>query len=90
MSSQAFHQIPGGRVQETITGERFEPRNFKSFDPVTQELYRNEFLQQSTYESERDKIEKPRRTVTGTRRRPLFFAWKGTERWTIPLCPCAR
>jgi hypothetical protein len=28
-----------GRVQETTTGERFEPQNLKSFNPVTQELY---------------------------------------------------
>jgi hypothetical protein len=40
MPSEAFHRTIGGHVRETTAGERFEPRNLKSFDPVTQELYR--------------------------------------------------
>jgi hypothetical protein len=47
ISSQAFHRTPGGRVREITTGEQFKPRNLESFDPTTQELYRDEFLQQS-------------------------------------------
>jgi hypothetical protein len=39
MFSQIFHRTPGGRVRETTLEERFEPRNLKSFDLVTQELY---------------------------------------------------
>jgi hypothetical protein len=35
MSSQAFHQTIGARVQEIIVGERFEPRTLESFDPAT-------------------------------------------------------
>jgi hypothetical protein len=41
MSSQAFHQTPGGRVREITVGERFEPRILESFEPATQELYRD-------------------------------------------------
>jgi hypothetical protein len=40
MSSEAFHQTPDGRIQETIAKEQFKPRIFESFEPVTQELYR--------------------------------------------------
>jgi hypothetical protein len=40
ISSQAFYRTPGGRVREITAGEQFEPRILKSFDPVTQELYR--------------------------------------------------
>jgi hypothetical protein len=40
ISSQAFHRTPGGHIQEITARERFEPRILKSFDPVTQELYR--------------------------------------------------
>jgi hypothetical protein len=36
---------PSGRVREITAEERFEPRILESFDPVTQELYRKEFLQ---------------------------------------------
>jgi hypothetical protein len=39
ISSQAFHQTLGGRIWEITVGERFEPRNLESFDPVTQERY---------------------------------------------------
>jgi hypothetical protein len=38
--SQVFHRTPGGRIQETTAGERFEPQNLESFGPVTQEVYR--------------------------------------------------
>jgi hypothetical protein len=41
ISSQAFHRTPGERVREITAGERFEPRILKSFNPVTQELYRH-------------------------------------------------
>jgi hypothetical protein len=37
ISSQTFHRIPDGRVQEITVGERCEPRILESFDPVTQE-----------------------------------------------------
>jgi hypothetical protein len=37
---QAFHRTPGGRVRKIAAGEQFEQRILKSFDPVTQELYR--------------------------------------------------
>jgi hypothetical protein len=40
ISSQVFHRTPGGRVQKITAGEQFKPRILKSFDPVTQELYR--------------------------------------------------
>jgi hypothetical protein len=40
ISSQVFHQTPGGRVREITAGEQFEPRNLESFDLVTYELYR--------------------------------------------------
>jgi hypothetical protein len=40
ISSQVFHRTPGGRVQKITVKEQFEPRNLKSFDPVTQDLYR--------------------------------------------------
>jgi hypothetical protein len=40
ISSQAFYRTPGGHVREITAGEQFEPRILKSFDPVTQELYR--------------------------------------------------
>jgi hypothetical protein len=40
ISSQVFHRTLGGRVQKTTAGEKFEPRNLESFNPVTQELYR--------------------------------------------------
>jgi hypothetical protein len=40
ISSQVFHQTPGGRVQKITAGERFEPRTLESFNLVTQELYR--------------------------------------------------
>jgi hypothetical protein len=33
ISTQAFHRTPGGRVRETTAGERFRPRNLKTFDP---------------------------------------------------------
>jgi hypothetical protein len=39
ISSQAFHQTAGGRVQKLTVGERFEPRILDSFDPVTQKQY---------------------------------------------------
>jgi hypothetical protein len=39
ISSQAFHQTPGGHVQEITTGERFEPRIIESFNLVIQEQY---------------------------------------------------
>jgi hypothetical protein len=37
ISSQAFHQTPGGRVQEITVGEQFKLRNLELFDPVAQE-----------------------------------------------------
>jgi hypothetical protein len=40
MSSEAFHQTPDGRIQESIAEEQFKPRIFESFKPVTQKLYR--------------------------------------------------
>jgi hypothetical protein len=40
ISLQVFHRTPGRRVREITVGERFEPQILKSFDPVTQELYR--------------------------------------------------
>jgi hypothetical protein len=40
MSSQTFHQTPGGRIQEITEGVQFGLENLESFDPVTQELYR--------------------------------------------------
>jgi hypothetical protein len=40
ISSQAFHQTSGRRVQKITVGERFEQRILESFDPVTQERYR--------------------------------------------------
>jgi hypothetical protein len=39
ISSQTFHQTPGGRVREITVEERFKPRILESFDLVTQELY---------------------------------------------------
>jgi hypothetical protein len=49
MPLEAFHRITGGRVQEITARVRFEPLNLKSFDPVTQEIYWDRFLQQSTH-----------------------------------------
>jgi hypothetical protein len=43
ISSHVFHRTPGESVRETTAGEQFEPQNLESFDPVTQELYRDEF-----------------------------------------------
>jgi hypothetical protein len=43
ISSHAFHRTPGESVRETTAGEQFEPQNLESFDPMTQELYRDEF-----------------------------------------------
>jgi hypothetical protein len=39
ISSQPFHPTPDVCVRETTAGEQFEPQNFESFDPITQELY---------------------------------------------------
>jgi hypothetical protein len=38
--SEAFHRIPGGCVRKTIAEEQFVQQIIKSFDPMTQELYR--------------------------------------------------
>jgi hypothetical protein len=51
ISSQTFHRTSGGRIQEFTVGERFKPRILESFDLVTQEYNREEFLQQSTHTS---------------------------------------
>jgi hypothetical protein len=40
MSSQIFHQTPGGHVWEITVGVQFGLENLESFDPATQELYR--------------------------------------------------
>jgi hypothetical protein len=40
ISSQVFHQTPDGRVREIIVRERLKPQILKSFDPMTQKLYR--------------------------------------------------
>jgi hypothetical protein len=40
ISSQVFHRSPGGRVREITAGEQFKPRILESFDPMTQEFYR--------------------------------------------------
>jgi hypothetical protein len=45
ISSQSFHRTPGGRVRETTAREQFKPRILESFDPTTQESYRDELLQ---------------------------------------------
>jgi hypothetical protein len=41
ISLQAFHRTAGGRARRITTGERFEPRILESFEPATQELYRD-------------------------------------------------
>jgi hypothetical protein len=41
---------------KNTAGERFEPRNLKTFDPVTQELYRHLSAMNHTQE-QREKIE---------------------------------
>jgi hypothetical protein len=41
ISSQSFHQTPGGRVREITAKEQFKPRILESFVPTTQELYRH-------------------------------------------------
>jgi hypothetical protein len=48
MYSQTFHRTPDRRVQKITVEEQFKPQNIESFDPVTQELYRDEFLEQFT------------------------------------------
>jgi hypothetical protein len=48
ISSQTFHRIPGVRIQKITVEKQIEPSTLESFDPVTQEYNREEFLQQST------------------------------------------
>jgi hypothetical protein len=48
MSSQAFHQTPGSRIRKTTAEEQFRLENLDLFEPVAQEIYRDEDLQQST------------------------------------------
>jgi hypothetical protein len=40
ISSHAFHQTAGERVREITAREQFKPRILDSFDPTTQEVYR--------------------------------------------------
>jgi hypothetical protein len=51
ISSQVFHRIPGVRIQKIIVGEQIESLTLESFDLVTQEYNREEFLQQSTHKN---------------------------------------
>jgi hypothetical protein len=49
ISLQTFHRIPGVRIQKITVEKQIEPSTLESFDPVTQEYNREEFLQQSTH-----------------------------------------
>jgi hypothetical protein len=48
LSSQAFHQTPGMRVQETTLKERFRPRILETFDAVAQQHTRDSTCNNST------------------------------------------
>jgi hypothetical protein len=41
-----------GRARKITTGEQFKPRIFKSFNPTTQELYRDKHLQQFNHQTQ--------------------------------------
>jgi hypothetical protein len=45
ISSQAFHQTPGGRIREITIWVQLELENLEFFDPAAQEQHRDEFLQ---------------------------------------------
>jgi hypothetical protein len=66
ISSQVFHRTPGGRVRKTTVGERFEPRNLESFDPMTQELYR--YLHATIHTQEAKGIERKKIRTSTTHR----------------------
>jgi hypothetical protein len=65
MSSQLFHRTPRVRIQEITAGVQFRLGIIESFDPVTQELYRQptETNEPREYKQNIDRLTEQKRKI---------------------------